>query len=170
MENNAELIFLTRYKAWADNILYDALSEIPLEQLTTKRPMLFGSILRLLNHVYTMDIAWKHNLEKAPHQLKTRSPELTPNFTDLRSLQSEINQWYKEYANGLSMKQSQDEITFTFIGGEQSSMRQCNVIQHIVNHATYHRGHVEGALYQIPVDPRTTDIPVFIREMGTSRG
>ena len=33
----------------------------------------------------------------------------------------------------------------------------------VVNHASYHRGHIEGVLYQMSVEPPTTDLPVFLR-------
>lgn len=31
------------------------------------------------------------------------------------------------------------------------------------NHATYHRGHIEGVMYQLSIEPPATDIPVFIK-------
>lgn len=166
MQTDTNLNFLIGYKCWADNILYDALSALPQEQLAEERPMLFGSILRLLNHVYAMDRVWRHNLEGTRHGLETRSPGNTPKFTDLRGHQSEMNRWYKGYVAGLSSNSAREKVVFTFIGGEESAIERCNVIQHIVNHSTYHRGHIEGVLYQIGVEPPTTDLPVYIRENG----
>lgn len=164
MDTDKQLEFLVSCKCWADNILYEALSVLTQEQLTTERPMLFGSILKLLNHVYAMDFVWKHNLDGTNHSLTTRNPENPPEFTDLRDYQLEINQWYSEYVAGHSSKSINEKVAFTFIGGEENTMRKSDVIQHVVNHSTYHRGHIEGALYQISVEPPTTDIPVFIRE------
>ena len=54
---------LLRYKSWADNILYDSLSQLPDTVLVEKRPMLFGNMLALLNHVFAMDVAWRSNLQ-----------------------------------------------------------------------------------------------------------
>lgn len=164
MNTDASLKFLVSYKLWADNILYDALSVLPTDQLTVERPMLFGSILKLLNHVYAMDKVWKHNLEGTGHDFKTRNPENTPQFGGLKNDQSELNHWYKEYVIGLSPEKVHEKVAFRFIGGEESAMKRSDVIQHIVNHSTYHRGHIEGVLYQISVEPPTTDMPVFIKE------
>lgn len=164
MDSDTQSKFLVSYKAWADSVLYNALAELPQEQLIVERPMLFGSILKLLNHVYAMDNVWKHNLEGTPHKLNTRNPEIAPQFSDLKQYQSEINQWYLRYVDKVSFEQLNEEVSFTFIGGEKGTLKQSNVIQHIVNHSTYHRGHIEGVLYQICVEPPTTDIPVFIRE------
>ena len=37
------------------------------------------------------------------------------------------------------------------------------MLQHVVTHATYHRGHICGAFYQLGVESPTTDLPVFLR-------
>jgi uncharacterized damage-inducible protein DinB len=34
---------------------------------------------------------------------------------------------------------------------------------HVVNHTTYHRGHIAAMMYQMPARPPTTDLPVFLR-------
>lgn len=164
MGGDTQLKSLVSYKAWADRALYNALAELPQEQLVTERPMLFGSILKLLNHVYAMDSVWKHNLEGTPHKLNTRNPDNAPQFTDLKRDQSAINRWYAAYVDRLSAEQMSSRVNFTFIGGEKGALKKSDVIHHIVNHSSYHRGHIEGVLYQLSVEPPTTDIPVFIRE------
>jgi uncharacterized damage-inducible protein DinB len=40
------------------------------------------------------------------------------------------------------------------------------IVLHVVNHKTYHRGHIADMLFQIPVQPPTTDLPVFLRVAG----
>lgn len=125
--------------------------------------MLFGNILALLNHIYAMDVAWKCNLLGVPHKMKTRNPDKVPSFNDLRKQQVEINEWYKIYVKALSVYEMSQEIQFTFIGGSEGKMRISDVLQHVVNHATYHRGHIEGVLYQLQIEPPTTDIPVFLK-------
>ncbi len=45
------LKMLMRYKAWANGRLYQALSELPEEEIMTRRQIVFGSILRTLHHV-----------------------------------------------------------------------------------------------------------------------
>jgi len=45
---------LVKYKSWADDVFYDVLSRLPEYELSKNRPMLFGNIMSLLNHVYAM--------------------------------------------------------------------------------------------------------------------
>lgn len=38
-----------------------------------------------------------------------------------------------------------------FVGGGEGAMSRMEILHHIVNHTTYHRGFVSDMLYQIPV-------------------
>lgn len=66
---------LARYKAWADDLFLTAVSSVPEVELTAPRPIVFGSLLRTLNHVHAMDYVWQCHLQGKPHGLTTRNPE-----------------------------------------------------------------------------------------------
>ena len=66
---------LTRYTAWTNDLLYAQLAALPEHELLAPRPILFGNILRTLNHVYLMDVVWQAHLQGVPHHLTTRNPE-----------------------------------------------------------------------------------------------
>lgn len=44
-------------------------------------------------------------------------------------------------------------------------MTREEIILHVVNHATYHRGFVADVFYQVPAKPPATDLPVFLRDV-----
>ena len=155
---------LTRYKAWANHRLYESLSELPRIEIIARRQIVFGSILRTLNHVYAMDLVWQAHLEGKPHTFSTRNPEKCPSFSELRDAQKQIDDWYIGYADELQPAASVATVNFTFIGGGSGSMRRCDILLHVVNHTTYHRGHIGDMIYQIPAEPPTTDLPVFLRD------
>ena len=52
--------------------------------------------------------------------------------------------------------------TIHFIGGEKGSMSRGDILLHVVNHATYHRGWVAEMFFQVPARNPTTDLPVFL--------
>ncbi len=154
---------LLKYKSWADRVFYKALAQIPEAELHQDRPMLFGNILNLLNHVYAMDVVWKSHLSGVTHDYQTRNPKRVIAFELLEDQQHQINQWFETYTSSLSPQDYQACINFTYIGGGAGQMRVIDALHHIVNHASYHRGHIEGVFYQIGVEPPTTDISVFTR-------
>lgn len=157
------LVMLMRYKAWADDRLFATLSALPEQKLVAERKIVFGSILRTLNHVYAMDVVWKAHLEGKIHGFMTRNPENCPSFSEISSSQSRIDDWYIRYADSLSPEQSKEKVDFKFIGGGPGSMSRCDILLHVVNHTTYHRGHIGDMIYDVDAEPPTTDLPVFLQ-------
>ena len=106
---------LMRYKAWANELVFAAVAKLPEAELTAPRRIVFGSMLRTLNHVYAMDEVWRAHLEARPHGYTTRNPEACPPLPELREAQKAIDAWFVQYADLLS---GEDEtVDFRFIGG-----------------------------------------------------
>lgn len=161
---------LTRYSAWANELLYGSLSELSEDELLAPRKIVFGSILRTLNHVYCMDRVWQAHLEHQTHGFTTRNLETSPLFAELRAMQKQVDEWYIACADGMTAQACDEIVEFTFIGGGSGAMSRGDILLHVVNHTTYHRGHIAGMMYQIPAYPPTTDLPVFLRESQKGKG
>jgi uncharacterized damage-inducible protein DinB len=157
---------LTRYKAWADHVFLQSLAALPEAVLADHQPIVFGSMLRTLHHVYCMDQVWKAHLEGVPHGFKTRNPDDCPPFETLRAAQESIDGWYVQYAQSLDETSLNETVHFTFIGGGEGAMSRGDILMHVINHTTYHRGHVATMMYNASAYPPTTDLPVFLRETG----
>jgi len=55
-------------------------------------------------------------------------------------------------------------VQFKLIGGNQGAMRRGDIMLHVVNHTSYHRGFVADLLFQVPARPPLTDLPIYLRE------
>lgn len=155
---------LTRYKAWADKLFLAKVAQLPETALSAPCPIVFGSIIRTWHHSYAMDCVWQAHLLGKPHGYTTRNPVAHPPFGELCSRQLEIDAWYVRYADSLEAEALAQVVHFTFIGGGDGSMSRNDILLHVVNHTTYHRGHVADMLYHHSIFPPTTDLPVFLRE------
>lgn len=163
MNSTNPLITLTRYAEWADGKIYDAVSGLPPQELVKPQKIIFGSLIRTLEHAYAMDVVWQAHLLGKAHGFTTRQPQLHSDLADLRAAQLELDQWYVRLAEEMSETAAGEVVNFTFIGGTNGSMTRTDIVLHVVNHKTYHRGHIADMLFQIPVQPPTTDLPVFLR-------
>ncbi|SCK05487.1 DinB family protein [Vogesella sp. LIG4] len=155
---------LTRYKAWADELFLSVVSTVPDAELVAPRPIVFGSLIRTLNHSLAMDYVWQCHLLGKPHGLTSRNPEHCPGIHELVASQLELDQWYVDYAAALDESALDQVVEFEFIGGGVGRMSRRDILLHVVNHTTYHRGHAAGILYYLNVFPPTTDLPVYLQQ------
>lgn len=158
------LVTLTRYKAWADSVLYAALGNVPEAKLAEPASIFAGSILRTLNHVYVIDVVWRSHLLGVPHGFTTRNPETFPPFAELRRAQAAMDVWYTQQAEAMTPAQGDEVVKFTFIGGDAGVMRRADILLHVVNHATYHRGHISAMMRLTGLKSPATDLPVYTRD------
>lgn len=158
---------LARYKAWADDLFLSAVSAIPRAELTAPRPIVFGSLIRTLNHSHAMDYVWQCHLLGKPHGLTTRNPEHCPAIEELVASQRSMDEWFVSYADSNGENELAQIVEFEFIGGGTGRMSRRDILLHVVNHTTYHRGHAAGMLYGLGIFPPTTDLPVFLRSIDT---
>lgn len=154
---------LTRYKAWANKLLFAAVAELPESELIAPRSNVFGSLIHTLNHTYAMDVVWRAHLLNQPHGYTTRIPKEYPPLPELDHAQQSIDAWFVSYADSLSGTDRAEMVEFTFIGGDPSAMSREAILLHVVNHGTYHRGHAADIMADCSVDAPTTDYPVFLK-------
>jgi uncharacterized damage-inducible protein DinB len=87
---------------------------------------------------------------------------------ELATAQREMDNWYVNYADSISDRELGEIIEFEFIGGGRGAMSRRDILLHVVNHTTYHRGHAADILYHLNISPPTTDLPVFLREQSVA--
>jgi uncharacterized damage-inducible protein DinB len=159
---------LTRYNAWADKLIYEAVARLPEGEATKPRQSVFKSMLHTLNHIYVIDRVFQAHLEGREHGFKARNTETHPPLGELWRLQQEIDVWFVAWSDALSGAALEEKVDFEFIGGGQGSMTRGEILLHVVNHTTYHRGFVADFFYQVPARPPTTDLTVFLRDVRPS--
>jgi len=156
-----------KYKAWANDITFAALMDLPDSEVYKERQTNFNNIASTLNHVYSVDDIFKAHLNGVSHGYTSRNTDACPKLQELWSMQKEMDNWYLGYAAGLSEEQFAEVISFEYVGGGQGEMSVSEIILHLVNHGSYHRGFVSDMMYQIPSIPPANDLTVYLRDVHT---
>ena len=164
MDLPAKIHLLTRYTAWANARLFAAIARLPEGAALAKRPTLFGNMLRTLNHSHVVDQIWMAHLEGRPHHFTALNTEGTPSFAELRSSQAAMDEWFVAYAGRLNAVASDEVVEFRFVDGGAGAMTRGDILLHVVNHKTYHRGWVADMFFQDKARPPAMDLPVYLRE------
>lgn len=156
---------LTRYNAWANRIIFESVFALPEGEALKPRQSLFKNMVHMLNHNYVIDRIFQAHLEGREHGYAARNTPDHPPLDELWRLQREVDAWYIAWSDAISDAALEGTVRFTFVGGGEGAMTRGEILLHIVNHTSYHRGFVGDMLYQVPARAPTTDLPVFLRDV-----
>jgi len=144
------------YDAWANRRLLEAAAKLTPAEFTRELGASFGSIRGTLLH-----IMWGE--KRALHRWRTGSPLNDPNVDDfptaeaIRSAWSHLEQDRMAFADTLS-----DESLAARVSVRGSDFELQELIHHVTNHSTYHRGQIALLLRQVGQTPPSTDFAFFL--------
>jgi uncharacterized damage-inducible protein DinB len=164
-----ELLELLEYHRWATNLTVNAARALTPEQFTQDLGSSFPSVRDTLVHVFTADRAWLGRLEgQAP---------LRANATDFATLNSLLEVWEPVLTRWPSVVEALGDagrldtgrlIEYKSFAGEPFTNSLGQIVRHVVNHGTYHRGQVTTMLRQLGAQAVSSDLISFYRERDNS--
>lgn len=151
---------MMRYKRWATSGLNAVIAE-NLGRIVEPDRIL---VLRLLDHIETVDDIFRHNLEGRYHgHLAPRSIEL-PTFEALARKSAATADWYVDYAEGLPAERREEVVDFSFANGVAARMTRDEILLHVALHGTYHRGNIGVILQKNCIEPWPDRVTDFLDE------
>ena len=157
---------LTRYNAWANERIFEVVAALPEGEATKPRRSVFKNMVHTLNHNYVIDRIFQAHLEGRSHGYAARNTESHPPLQELWRAQQEIDRWYIATYDAMDETRLGEKVSFTFVGGGDGVMTRGEILQHLVNHTTYHRGFVAQMIYDVLARPPTTDLTVYLRDVA----
>lgn len=170
--DDIELLF--EYDRWAYNRVLESAEALSSEQFTRDLGGSFRSVRDTLVHIIGGEWGWLTYWKATSHttafltELWDRHDvlfcsEVFPDMPSVRSKWTEIEKEQIEFVNSLT----EEALTKLFpIREKQLSLAQ--LMQHLVNHSTYHRGQVVLMMRQLGIKPMATDFVLFLRESSSS--
>jgi len=152
------------YSAGASGRLVNAAAGLSQEELTRDFGTSTGSVLGTLVHVYAAERAWLARFEQKaqPAALVTEADMGMP---VLENDWPRIEQRLKQWAEGLTDETAQSPLAYTDYRGRRWSQPPWQLVLHVVNHATHHRGQVSGFRRAMGHTPPNLDLISFYREL-----
>jgi len=123
----------------------------------------YRNIVHTLNHVYVIDSVFKAHLLGREHGHSARNTPDHPPLADLWQAVRELDNWYVEHTSTLSAPEFDRSISFRFIGGGTGVMTCGEMLLHVVNHGTYHRGQIAAKVRELGGKPVSTDYIYYTR-------
>jgi len=161
--NIQDLRTLLDYHYWARDRMLAALAPLTQEQFTRELGSSFTSVQDTLGHVYSAEWAWHQRwLGQSPTSQLPR--ETFPDVATVAAM------WRKTEADvrGFLESLGEDGVNRVFeyktLAGDEATSAFWHMLQHVVNHGSYHRGQITTMLRQLGVPaPESTDLIRFHR-------
>jgi uncharacterized damage-inducible protein DinB len=151
---------LIAIKRWADRGLCEAV-ERNLGQLPEHEAEI---MLRILDHIHTVDRIFQHHLQGRPHGCRAPRSEVLPTLGTLAQGMREVDDWYLAYVDGLTLDAFEEPLEFTFTSGKPARMRRGEILLHVCLHGTYHRGNAGAVLQLKGLTPSRDAITDYLEE------
>ncbi len=158
-----DLRTLLDYHYWARDRMLDALDSLTAEQLNRDLGSSFKSIRETVAHLYAAEWAW-HQRWQGQSPTALLSPDLFPDLAAIRRQWTAHEGKMRAFLDGLDDDAIARPIDYTLLSGAAGSSPLWQMLQHVVNHASYHRGQVTTMLRQLGVPPaKSMDLIAFYR-------
>lgn len=167
-KNEMQLLF--EYDRWANNRCLQMASALTLEQFTRDLRGSFPSVRNTLLHVIGGEWGWLTYWKLPSHSSAALAdlwnrhdtlfrPDSFPDFLSVRRKWAEVEE---QQANFVSVVT--EEALGKMLPFRTTELTLAQLMQHMVNHSTYHRGHVAAMLRQLDVKLQPTDFHLFLLE------
>ncbi|MTW11606.1 damage-inducible protein DinB [Pseudoduganella eburnea] len=131
-----------KYKQWADRRTLDAAKALEAQ----KGRAAVAFIRQQLNHMVIVEELFRARLigNERPHN--TTNTEAVPTLDELERKLTQSNAWFTRYVNESTSETLNEQVSFQFVDGKQGRLTRLEILFHIINHGTYHRGAIGHAL------------------------
>ena len=165
--NLSDIRHLFDYTEWANELALKAAAELSDEDLRRDFKISHSSIFATLLHMAGAEWIWLERWQgRSPAGKEAWSLWKTESCADLRVLNERWREVVERRAQLISELDEPGlaaELPFKLLSGDPNSLRLVDQMQHVVNHATLHRGQVVGMIRQLGIAPPSTDLLFYLR-------
>ena len=148
------------YTEWATNRLLEMAQKLSPEDLSRDFGTADKSVLGTLTHIFAADRVWLARIEGAPQE--------RPTGYDLGRLSREWGALYgrwKTWAAALTPESVEQRVSYEDLKGHPWISPMWEIVLHVVNHGTHHRGQVSGFLRAMGHAPPQLDLIAYYRAL-----
>ncbi|MFL0405434.1 MULTISPECIES: DinB family protein [Bacillus cereus group] len=141
-----------KYHLWANKVLLERIKELPNNVLYKEANSSYPNIAQTFSHIYVVDVMWLQVLKGIGMQeaLEASMPLLEK--TNLYSVDEfiksfeELASQYEEWMNSQKDLEQKINLNNPWSGARETAYSE--ILFHVANHGTYHRGNITTMLRQ----------------------
>ncbi|MFT9848738.1 DinB family protein [Aneurinibacillus sp. REN35] len=163
---------LYQYHVWANTRIIEHVKSLPQDIYCMEVQGAFSSLQEAINHIYMMDAMWLgvmsgDSFSKSRERLSELMEEVAgKDIEQMEAMCLALSQQYKAFLQNHENLDMPFTIEHPHFGRLET--KRSELIQHVVNHGTYHRGQITDILRQVGHSGIPTDyiFYVYAREQG----
>jgi uncharacterized damage-inducible protein DinB len=145
------------YSGWASRKLLDAALALPEDEQHRDVGISHKSLMGTLDHILFGDRIWFARIAD-PRVLELKEP--------LAVVWPQVQKRWEDWAVALSHQDIVRTVEYKDSRGNVHRTPAWQIVLHVVNHATLHRGQAMSLLRQLGVTPPQTDLITYYREIN----
>ena len=153
--------FLARhldYNRWASERVLESCAVLTEEELTTDLKNSHGGIFSTLQHIFLSDRVWLSRLVGSP-RTTFNDPGESWNIITLGPAWGAVHGQFSTWVRGLA--DTGALLEYRRMDGSVHTQPVWEIVLHVVNHASYHRGQITTMLRQLGQVPANTDLHLY---------
>jgi uncharacterized damage-inducible protein DinB len=152
----ADIAKLFAYGRWANAQTLASVAELGAAEFAQPVGGSFGSVQGTLVHLYGADWVWLERWQgRSPRALPTAQEASI--FDALSQMWREVQEKQREFVEALTEERMAQPLAYVNFKGETFTYPLGEILVHVANHGTYHRGQVATLLRQLGKTPASTD-------------
>lgn len=148
------------YNIWANQLLTDRINKLSEEEINRDIVSSFPSLYKTLQHMWFAEEVWWERV-KLTENIVPVSSAFAGSFSEMTAMLAKQSRQWKEWVDKATDNQVAHVIAF-IRKKEQVKMPVYQILHHVFNHATYHRGQLVTMLNQLGAEKiPSTDFSTF---------
>jgi uncharacterized damage-inducible protein DinB len=158
-----EIRELYAYNRWANRTVLAACEQLNAEELTRDLRSSFPSVRATLVHILSAEWIWLERWQgKSPKAMPERWRNL--GLDGIGEQWREVEHGQISFLERLTEPALASEVRYRRLAGQVHAAPLEQLLRHVPNHSTYHRGQVVTMLRQLGATAPATDLVLFHRE------
>jgi uncharacterized damage-inducible protein DinB len=163
----AHFVMMAKYNAWANARLFRMAGALQDELYRKEIGAYFKSLHGTLNHLLAADRIWMRRLTGTGDHPDKLNAILFGDLPSLHAARVEEDSRIIGFVQGLEEPDFEEGWDYRTLNGTPQRQRRREILAHLFNHETHHRGQAHAILTVLGVtEPDPLDLLIMLREQG----
>jgi uncharacterized damage-inducible protein DinB len=161
--NAKEMTELFDYNLWANTRLFEAATQLSTEQYLQDCKSSHGGIHGTLTHIVGAQQLWVSRWRRTPEETLLQGKDVAT-LLDLIAIWERVSSDTAEFLASMTDQKVREEFTITNTQGKQFVNTFQEMMLHLINHSSMHRGQVNAMIRQFGIRPPQIDLITYYRQ------